>query len=253
MNKRKVILITGATSGVGYQTAIRLLSEGHRVQVTGRSVEALAELEKLGAEPMAIDLTSAGAADCLVEKITMPDIIIFSAGVASFELAHETDDEQLDQMFSVNVMAPIQLTQRFLPFWMKRKSGHFLYIGSQAGKVATPKAAVYASTKHALIGYTDALRMEVSSYGIEVSVIHPGPIDTAFLDKADSSGTYRESVGKHLLTVEQVTAAVITLVHSPKRQVDLPRVMGITSKLHSLAPSLVERIGRKYFMKKMND
>ncbi|REB10116.1 SDR family NAD(P)-dependent oxidoreductase [Sporosarcina sp. BI001-red] len=251
MSTLKTILITGATSGVGYETAVRLLSEGHRVQVTGRSVEVLAELEARGAEAIPLDLTSDDAADHLLHKMIMPDVIIFSAGIAKFALAHETEDRQVEQMFSVNVMAPIQFTQRILPSWMKRRTGHLIYIGSQAGKVATPKAAVYAATKHALIGYTDALRMEVSQYGIDVSVIHPGPIDTAFLDKADDSGTYRGAVGKHLLSVNEVAEVVVKTVRQPRRQLDIPRVMGVTSKLHALAPSLVERIGRKFFMKKM--
>lgn len=251
MNKRKTILITGGTSGVGYETAVRLLSEGHRVQVTGRSEMILTKLKGLGAETIQLDLSSEGAADRLIREMTLPDVIIFSAGVAKFALAHETEDSDAEQMFSVNVTAPIQLTQRILPIWMKRKKGHFIYIGSQAGKVATPKAAVYAATKHALIGYTDALRMEVAPFGIDVSVIHPGPIDTPFLDNADHSGTYRGAVGKHLLSVEEVAETVVMTVHQPRRQVDVPRVMGVTSKIHSLAPSLVERVGKKFFMKKM--
>ena len=251
MSKRKTILITGATSGVGYETAVKLISEGHRVQVTGRSAEALAKLAALGADVIQMDLTDIGAADHLLREMIMPDVIIFSAGVAKFALAHETEDQQLEQMFSVNVMAPIQFTQRIAPLWMERGTGHLIYIGSQAGKVATPKAAVYAATKHALIGYTDALRMELLQYGIDVSVIHPGPIDTAFLDKADDGGTYRKSVGKHLLTVEEVAEAVVKTVYKPKRQVDLPRVMGLTSKLHAIAPGFVERVGKPFFMKKM--
>lgn len=251
MNKPKTILITGGTSGVGYETAIRLLAEGHHVQVTGRSKSMLEKLEGMGAETIQLDLSSEGAATRLVRENTLPDVIIFSAGVAKFALAHETEDSETDQMFAVNAIAPIQLTQRILPFWMKRRHGHFIYIGSQAGKVATPKAAVYAATKHALIGYTDALRMEVAPFGIDVSVIHPGPIDTPFLDNADDSGNYRGSLGKHLLSVEQVADKVLHVVHHPTRQVDVPRVMGITSKMHAVAPNLVERVGKKFFMKKM--
>lgn len=252
MNKPKVILITGATSGVGFETAKRLLAEGDVVQVTGRSMPALAELASIGAIPIPLDLTEEGAIDHLLEKIILPDTIIFSAGIATFSLAHETSDFETERMIAVNVNAPIQLTQRILPFWMKRRSGHFLYIGSQAGKVATPKAAVYAASKHAISGYTDALRMEVEQYGIDVSIIHPGPIDSPFLDKADDSGKYRGSVGKHLLTVDEVASAVVRTTHRPVRQVDLPAVMGLTSKLHRFAPRLVERVGRKFFMKKMD-
>lgn len=251
MSNPKTILITGATSGVGYEVAKRLLAEGHLVQVTGRNEKPLAELKRLGAQIFQVDLSETGSIDLLLSEIAIPDIILFSAGIAKFALAQETNDFEMEEMFTVNVTAPIQLTQRILPLWIERKNGHFLYMGSQAGKVATPKASVYAATKHALLGYTDALRMEVAQYGIEVSVIHPGPIDTAFLEKADASGKYRDSVGKHLLTVDQVAEAVVKTIRHPRREVDLPKIMGITSKLHAIAPSLVERIGRKFFIKKM--
>ena len=85
---------------------------------------------------------------------------------------------------------------------MERKSGHLIFLGSQAGKVATPKASIYAASKHAIFGYANALRMEVAPFGIHVTTINPGPIDTPFLDLADETGNYRTSLGKHLLTVE---------------------------------------------------
>ena len=72
---------------------------------------------------------------------------------------------------------------------MERRKGHLIFLGSQAGKVATPKASIYAASKHAIIGYTNALRMEVAPFGIHVTTINPGPIDTPFLDIADETGT----------------------------------------------------------------
>ena len=150
----------------------------------------------------------------------------------------------------INVVAPIQLTKRLLPDMMARKSGHLIYLGSQAGKVATPKASVYAASKHALLGYANALRMEVAPFGIHVTTINPGPIDTPFLDLADETGNYRKSLSKHLLTVDTVVDSVMQSIEKPVREVNLPWYMGITSKLHALAPTLVERLGRKYFLKK---
>lgn len=251
MNSRKKVLITGATSGVGYETAIRLLAEGYSVQATGRNLDVLSELEQAGAAVFSGDLSLEGAADRLMDQIDLPDTVIFSAGVARFALAEDTSDEETDRMFAVNVQSVIRLTQRMLPAWIERQGGHFLYIGSQAGKVATPKAAVYAATKHALIGYTDALRMETAQYGIDVTVVNPGPIDTAFLDTADDTGNYRASVGAHLLSVEEVTDAVVSAVKHPVREVSLPKIMAVTSRLHALAPAMTERIGKKYFMKKL--
>lgn len=250
MNKHKSIVITGATSGVGYALTKRLLAEGYEVWATGRAPTVLEELQREGAHTISADLSKKEDVEQLMAKIGSPDVVIFSAGVGSFDFAHETSDEAIQSMMTVNVIAPIQLTKLLLPSMMERRSGHLIYLGSQAGKVATPKASVYAASKHAIIGYTNALRMEIAPYNIHVTTINPGPIDTPFLDLADETGTYRTSLGRHLLTVETVVDAVVKTVGKPVRDMNLPWYMGITSKLHAVAPTLIERLGRKYFMKK---
>ncbi|WP_342511504.1 SDR family oxidoreductase [Sporosarcina sp. FSL K6-1522] len=250
MNKRKSVLVTGATSGVGYALAKRLLAEGYNVWATGRAQDVLWQLQKEGAHTFPADLAVNEDIDQLMTQIGSPDIVIFSAGVGTFDYAQETPDAAIQGMMAVNVIAPMQLTKQLLPDMMERRSGHLIYLGSQAGKVATPKASVYAASKHAIVGYTNALRMEVAPSGIHVTTINPGPIDTPFLDVADATGSYRTSLGKHLLTVEEVVDAIVKTIAKPVREVNLPWYMGITSKLHAVAPTLVERLGRKYFMKK---
>lgn len=250
MNKRKKVLITGATSGVGLTIAKRLLGEDIELWVTGRTPSILEALQNEGAHAIAADLSNIEDINRLAEQIGPVDVVIFSAGVGTFGLAQELSDEVIEQMMAINVVAPMKLTKRMLPAMLERKSGHLIYLGSQAGKVATPKASVYAASKHAIIGYTDALRMEVAASGIHVTTINPGPIDTPFLDLADNSGTYRKSLGNYLLSVDTVVDAVMKTIDKPVRQIDLPWYMGITSKLHAVAPSLVERLGRSFFMKK---
>jgi len=250
LKKHKSILVTGATSGVGLALTKRLLNEGYDVWATGRSAQVLAELKAEGASVIAADLTKESDIRFLTSQIGTPDIVIFSAGVGTFNLAHELTDTEICNMMDVNVVAPMQVTKRLVPNMMERKSGHFIYLGSQAGKVATPKASVYAATKHAIIGYTNALRMEVAPFGIHVTTINPGPIDTPFLDLADGTGTYRTSLKKYLLTADVVVEAIIQTIKKPVRDVNLPWYMGITSKLYAMAPALVERLGRNFFLKK---
>ena len=250
MKKPKSILVTGATSGVGYALTKRLQLEGHEVWATGRSLNILLELQAEGVHTIPADLTKEEDIKRLIAQIGTPDCVIFSAGIGTFGLAHEISDEFIQSMLDVNVLAPIKLTKLLLPDMLERKSGHIIYLGSQAGKVATPKAAVYAATKHAIIGYTNALRMEVAPFGIHVTTINPGPIDTPFLDLADQTGNYRVSLGNYLLTVDSVVNAIVLAIEKPVREVNLPWYMGITSKLHSVAPTLVERLGRRFFMKK---
>lgn len=250
MEKHKTILVTGATSGVGLALVKRLLQEGHNVWATGRSADVLLELKKSGANVVAADLSKKEDIDVLFAEMDTPNLVIFSAGVGTFEYAFETSREAVQSAMDINVIAPIALTTRLLPDMMRKRDGHLIYLGSQAGKVATPKASVYAASKHAILGYTDALRMEVAPFNIHVTTINPGPIDTPFLDLADDTGNYRTSLKKHLLTVDTVVDAIIKTIEKPVREVNLPWYMGITSKLHALSPSLVERLGRNFFMKK---
>ncbi|WP_438310581.1 SDR family NAD(P)-dependent oxidoreductase [Sporosarcina sp. FA9] len=250
MKKYKSILITGATSGVGFALAKRLHAEGHEVWATGRSKDKLLELESIGICTVQADLTKQEDIKTLIETIKIPDCVIFSAGVGTFRLAHEISDGSMNTMMNINVLAPIQLTKLLLPKMLERGSGQLVYLGSQAGKVATPKASVYAATKHAVLGYANALRMEVAPFNIRVTIVNPGPIDTPFLDLADDTGKYRESLGKYLLALDTVVDAVVRVIEKPVREVNLPWYLGVTSKLHAIAPTLVERMGRRFFLKK---
>ena len=250
MDKRKTVLVTGATSGVGFQVAKVLHSQGYIVFATGRSRTVLQELAVSGIHAIEADLLEDDAIEKVMSLCPPLDIVVFSAGVDTFALAHETTDEQIEQMIRVNVTSPMKLTSRIIPNMMKQKSGHLIYVAPQAGKVATPKSSVYAATKHALLGYVNATRMEVQHYGIHVTTINPGPIDTPFLDLADSTGTYKISLQKFLLSVDEVTNGIVRIIERPVREVNLPWYMGISSKVYGLAPSIVEKVGRNFFMKK---
>ena len=250
MRKPKNVLVTGATSGVGMQIAKDLYAKGYSVYATGRSKEALLGLAELGIYTIEADLLIENSLDQVINQCPVLDIVVFSAGVGTFALAHDTTDEQIEQMMRVNVTAPMKLTRRILPRMIERKSGHLIYIASQAGKIATPKASVYAATKHALLGYANATRMEVQPHGIHVTTINPGPIDTPFLDLADSTGTYKTSLKKFLLSVDEVSNAVVRVINRPVREVNLPWYMGISSKVYGMAPGMIERVGRNFFAKK---
>ncbi len=250
MHKPKTVLVTGATSGVGLQVAKDLHATGYTVYATGRSKTMLNELQSLGIYTIKADLLEDHSLDELMTKCPVVDTVIFSAGIGTFAYAHETTDEQIEQMMRVNVTAPMKLTSRVLPQMMARNSGHLIYVASQAGKIATPKASVYAATKHALLGYANATRMEVQPYGINVTTINPGPIDTPFLDLADSTGSYKTSLKKFLLPVKEVSDAILHVMERPIREVNLPWYMGVSSKVYGMAPGMIEKIGRGFFTKK---
>ncbi|WP_313892234.1 SDR family NAD(P)-dependent oxidoreductase [Psychrobacillus sp.] len=250
MNKRKRIFITGATSGVGLLLAKQLSCAGHEVWATGRNANALAELSKLGIQTIQADLTEEQDLESILRDVGSPDVVVLSAGVGTFSYITELELQDIEQMMDVNVVAPMLLTKYFATKMKEKRSGHILFVASQAGKVATSKASVYAASKHAIIGFANAARMELKEYGIIVTTINPGPIDTPFLDLADETGNYRDKMKKHLLSPEKVASAIAKAIERPVREIDLPFYMNFTSKLYAVFPRAVETLGKGFFNKK---
>ncbi|EAZ85195.1 SDR family NAD(P)-dependent oxidoreductase [Lysinibacillus fusiformis] len=246
----KTIFVTGATSGVGLKITELLVAQGHTVYATGRNAVALKVLERLGAKVIQADLTHLHTLDAVCAQLPPIDVAILSAGVGKFAEAPKLMDEDIAQMIEVNISVPIYLAKRLASKMMEQNQGHLIFIGSQAGKVATPKASVYAATKHAIVGFTNGLRMELAPYHVKVTAIHPGPIDTPFLDKANDQSGYRESLGRFLLSADEVAQATIKTIERPVREVNLPKIMGLSSKLYALAPATIELLGKSFFHKK---
>ena len=246
----KRIFITGATSGVGLLLAEKLHADGHEVWATGRNATVLQNLSDMGIHTIQADLTMDQSLEKLFDVMDIPDTVVFCAGVGTFAYVTELEEQEMVQMLDVNVLAPMKLTKYFAQKMKQRGSGHLIFVASQAGKVATPKASVYAASKHAIIGFANAVRMELKQHRIQVTTINPGPIDTPFLDLADQSGSYREKMSKYLLQPIDVVTAIVKAINHPVREVDLPSYMSITSKLYAVFPKMVETLGKGFFMKK---
>ncbi|MBQ0138382.1 MAG: SDR family NAD(P)-dependent oxidoreductase [Kurthia sp.] len=244
MKQNKVILVTGATSGVGFALTKKLLNASYTVIATGRNQAQLQRMEQLGAMTICGDLTLQEDLDALIEQLPTINVAILNAGIGTFDYVASISDDAIEEMIGLNISSQIKLTKRLIPLVKEQ----FIFMGSQAGKVATPKAAIYAATKYALIGFTNGLRLEQPTK--VVTVIHPGPIDSPFLDHADATNTYREKMGNMLLTAEKVADKTIAAIGTKKREVNIPWYMGISSKLYALAPSMVETVGKPFFNKK---
>ena len=250
MTKRKNIFITGATSGVGLLLAKKLHAAEYEIWASGRNVEVLEHLDRLGLHTIQADLAKEQSFEDLFQMMETPDTIVLCAGIGTFAYLSELEVKDMTQMMHVNVIAPMILTKYFAEKMKERGSGHIIFVASQAGKVATPKASVYAASKHAILGFANSVRMEFKEYGIQVTTINPGPIDTPFLDLADLTGNYRVKLSKHLLSPEKVVEAIIKTIEHPVREVDLPSYMSLTSKLYAIFPKTVETLGKAFFNKK---
>lgn len=179
-----VVLITGASSGMGYEAAKLFAEAGHRVYAGARRVEKMADLAPLGITPIGMDVTkpedNAAAVDQIVGAEGRFDVLINNAG---FGLYGPVEDIPLDDaryQFEVNLFGLADLTQKVLPHMRAQGSGRIINVSSMGGKVFTPFGAWYHATKHALEGWSDCLRIEVAPFGIHVSVIEPGGIKTSW-------------------------------------------------------------------------
>jgi short-subunit dehydrogenase len=182
----KTVLVTGASSGIGKETAKTLLADGYAVYVAARRVDRMTELEQLGATALALDITNDEDIVAAVKRITAErggiDVLINNAGFGMYGAMEDTTLDDARYQFEVNLFGLARLTQLALPYMRDRGAGKIVNISSVGGKIYTPLGAWYHATKHALEGWSDSLRLELKPLGIDVIVIEPGIIRTEFGD-----------------------------------------------------------------------
>lgn len=182
--EKKIILITGASSGIGKATAQYLASEGHVVIATGRQAKTINSIEMPNLHPMVMDIgedASVGKTiNSIVSRFGHLDVLINNAGFWLYGTQEEVSIPEAKRQFDVNVFGMACVTQQVLPYLRAQNSGTIINISSVAGGVSTPFAGWYAASKHAVEAMSDALRAEVKSFGIKVVVIQPGAIKTNF-------------------------------------------------------------------------
>lgn len=257
----KTVFITGASGGIGAEIARHCAEQGANLALFARSFEKLQKLKKELEESFSSKITvyrlDVSDTDQInevfsraLEDFSGIDILVNNAGYGVFQYAHDATIEDIKGMFSVNVVGLIYCTRVVLPVMREQKSGHIINIASQAGKIATPKSSVYSASKHAVIGYSNALRMELADYNVNVTTVNPGPIETNFFAIADEKGTYVMNVKKYMLKPQYVARKVVNAMLTSKREINLPRWMNLGSYIYTLFPRLFEKVGKKAFNKK---
>ncbi len=206
--RQQVVLITGGTDGLGKAAAIFLAElGGYRIFAGGRSAERRLELDRLAMdrhlpiETLEMDVTSdrsvAGAVESVLQKAGAIDVLVNNAGVGYIAVVEELRLEDLRKQFETNFFGVVRVTQAVLPHMRERKHGRILMMSSVAGLVSPPTYGAYSSSKHALEGLSNALRLELYPFGVEVILIEPGYIVTNFQQTAkDLAGPYVEAAEK---------------------------------------------------------
>ena len=192
----KVVLITGASSGLGREAAILLGKEGHTVYAGARRVDRMADLADGGVTAVEMDVTKADDNERVVSRVIEHegriDVLINNAGFGLYGPVEDVSIDDARFQFEVNLFGLAHLTQLVLPHMRAQGSGRIVNVSSVGGRIFLPLGAWYHATKHALEGWSDCLRYETAPFNIQVVLIEPGAIKTEF---ADVSGAGLEKYG----------------------------------------------------------
>lgn len=179
---KKIVLITGASSGLGKELAKLLVSGDYYLILTGRKENGLEEFMKYDNVTLVPgDLTKKITRDLLDQSVREQkrlDVLINNAGITFVQPFLHNTEKQLDEIIEINLKAPMQLTRQLYPLMVKQQSGHIININSAAGIVAKANHTMYSAMKFGLKGFTDALRLEAKPHNIRVTSIFPGGINT---------------------------------------------------------------------------
>ena len=180
----KVILITGASSGIGRVSAEHLLREGHIVYPLARRLEAMEPLRTLGAHPLHLDVSDEAEVRAVVAQIFAAegriDVLWNNAGFGLFGPLEDVPLTEARRQLEVNLLGLAAMTQAVLPYMRQARRGLILNTSSIAGKIHFPLGSWYHASKHAVEGLSDCLRLELQPFGIEVVLLEPGFIATSF-------------------------------------------------------------------------
>lgn len=269
----KVVLITGASSGIGYMAAKLLAEKGNIVYGAARRVEKIEELRPFGVIPVRMDITDESSIRSCVEKIISEQgrigALVNNAGYGYYGAIETVAIEEAKKQFDVNLFGTARLTQLVLPYMREQHNGRIVNVASIAGRMTLYLGAWYHASKYALEAFSDALRMEVKPFGIDVSIVEPGGIRTDWgLVAADNliasscgsvyekhavnqAGLMRNAYSGNMLSKpELIAGAIVKAVSSrrPKCRYTLGRGAFSLLLLHGILPSRVwDSVVRKVF------
>jgi hypothetical protein len=259
--RNKTVFITGASSGIGEEIAYEAARKGAIVLLSARRVEKLEKVketcQKLSndkAYVFPLDITDPEAIEKVIkeaiEKVGTIDVLVNNAGLGYTEEFLSFDMERAETIFRINVLGLMYVTQLVALHMAEKKTGHIFNVASIAGKIATPKTAVYSASKFAVIGFSNALRLELKPLNIQVTTVNPGPVETAFFDSFDPDREYLESIKHFVLTPEKVASKTIKAIGTSKREINLPLILEGASRFYHLFPSFSDFLTRTIFNKK---
>lgn len=259
--KNKRVWITGASSGIGRELAIEINKNGGRCILSARSIAQLNETNNLTPNKdlntiLPLDVTDEKAVDIAYSKLLAEgaiDILINNAGVSQRSTAETTKMEVFRSLMEVNYFAVVKLTKTVLPDMLKTKSGSIVTISSIAGKVGPPYRSGYAASKHALHGFFDSLRSEVSHRGMHIMIVCPGYINTPIaLNALNAEGTKynkKDAENANGLDPNDLAKRILKAIAQKKNEVYFGQFEVNAVRLKRFWPGLLTKLLNRKFRK----
>ena len=270
----KVAVVTGSSSGIGFETSLALARDGYFTYATMRDVKKAAEIQKITDEeslPLKIieldvdnEESAENAINAIIQEKNRIDVLVNNAGWGIWGTGEDVSIEEFKAQFETNFFSVVRMIQKVAPTMRKQGSGNIVNISSVAGRIGLPASTAYVSSKFAVEGLSESLRYELGQFGINVIIIEPGVIKTNFFDsmktakKADVGETYRDITLKVITGVKMMAEmgtppkeVAQVIIKSLKEEKPLPRyIVGNDAAMFMESKKMKTDIEFENYMKK---
>ena len=252
-----VVIVTGASAGIGRETALEFARQGARVVLAARREDRLhalaTEIAALGGEALVAPTDVARSADIdrlvrvTLDRFGRIDVLVNNAGFGFSGTIEETTEADMRELMDVNYMSAFNATRAVLPHMRARRRGHIVNVASVVGKIAFPFHGAYSATKFAMIAMTEALRGELDGSGVTATVVLPGTTRTEFFDAQRTNDGHVSAPTGPQQNPDVVARAIVRSVRSATPEVNMVRMFRFAYGLNGFFPFLRDFAGRQFY------
>ena len=274
MTMEKIAVVTGSSSGIGFETSLALAREGYFTYATMRDLGKAQEIKKISKDeglPLKVieldvdnEQSTENAIKSIIDEKGRVDVLVNNAGWGLWGTAEDVSLDEFREQFETNFFSVVRMIQKIAPVMRKQGSGNIVNISSVAGRIGFPVSTAYISSKFALEGLSESIRFELGQFGVNVIIIEPGVIKTKFFDsmrtakKADEGETYRDITLKVITGVKMMAEmgtppkeVANVIINAIKQEKPLPRyIVGNDAMMFLEAKKMKTDIEFENYLKK---